>query len=91
MKRLLAWVIVLIAPAAALAQAPDPALDRAAARIADAAQGHGFVHRLDPLGILPQRLGEIGLHQSGRDAVDADVVASPLLRIVPRQRHVGGL
>lgn len=38
MKRLLAWVIVLIAPAAALAQAPDPALDRAAARIADAAQ-----------------------------------------------------
>lgn len=38
MKRLLAWVIVLMAPAAALAQAPDPALDRAATLIADAAQ-----------------------------------------------------
>ena len=38
MKRLLAWIILLVAPAAALAQAPDPALDRAAALIADAAQ-----------------------------------------------------
>ncbi|MBB4631034.1 serine hydrolase [Sphingosinicella soli] len=38
MKRLLAWVIVVTAPAAALAQAPDPVLDRAAVLIADAAQ-----------------------------------------------------
>ncbi|WP_374594221.1 serine hydrolase [Sphingosinicella sp.] len=38
MKRLLAWIIVLVAPAAALAQTPDPALDRAAALIAGAAQ-----------------------------------------------------
>jgi DNA-binding transcriptional LysR family regulator len=43
------------------------------------------------VGVLPQRLGEVGLDQARRDAVDAHVVRAVFVRQVARQLHVGGL
>ena len=43
------------------------------------------------LGVVPQRLGEVGLHQAGRDGVHADVVGPVLEREVARELHVGRL
>ena len=47
--------------------------------------------RAQTLRIVPQRLGEIGLDQAGRDAVHADAVLAELDREIAGELHVGSL
>src|SRR6185437_14026479 len=46
--------------------------------LADAAERRGGTAALQPLLVLPQRAGEIGLDEAGRDAVDAHALGPPL-------------
>lgn len=76
MKRLLAWVIVLLAPGAALAQ--DPVLDRAAALIADAAQWEIREKQIPSIAVAI--IGPEGVRWSGawgKADADGTVAATP--------------
>ena len=53
--------------------------------------GERAVEAFSVLRIVPQRLGEVGLDQAGRDAVHADIVLAVFAGEVARELHVGGL
>src|SRR6266513_1957656 len=60
-------------------------------RLPEAAQRIGAREGSGAPRIRPQRLGETGADDAGRDAVDADVVRTPFDRQIARQLHVGRL
>ena len=57
----------------------------------DPPEGIGRLHLRQHGPVLPQCAGEVGPHETLRDAVDADVVSSPLDRKVARKLHLGRL
>ena len=60
-------------------------------RLADPPQRRVARDGLQRVGILPQRLGEVGLDQPGRDAIDAHALRPEFGGKVARQLEVGGL
>ena len=59
--------------------------------LADPAKRRGGAAALQPLLVLPQRAGEIGLHQTRRHAIDAHALRSPFAGEAAGEREVGGL
>ena len=59
--------------------------------LADAAQRRGRGAALEVALVFPQRAGEIGLDQAGRDAVDANVFRAPFAGEVAAERKSAAL